>query len=102
VLPVFGPSNVRDAFGRGVDLFTDPWAYLIGMEAQLVRTAVSAVDAREALIEPLDALRASSLDYYAALRSTYLQQRERDIRNEGSFQRRFFNWEGDTRPARQR
>lgn len=102
VLPVFGPSNVRDAFGRGVDLFTDPWAYLIGMEAQLVRTAVSTVDSREALIEPLDALRASSLDYYAALRSTYLQQRERDIRNEGSFQRRFFNWEGDTRPARQR
>lgn len=102
VLPLLGPSNVRDTFGRAVDLFTDPWAYLIGREAQLVRTAVATVDSREQLIEPLDALKASSLDYYAAVRSAYIQQRERDIRNEGAIQRRFFNWEGQPAPARQR
>jgi len=101
VLPLLGPSNLRDTFGRAIDAFTDPWAYVIGTDAQIVRIAVQAVDTREQLIEPLDALKASSLDYYAALRSAYVQQRARDIRNEGTPQRRFFNWEGveTRRPA---
>jgi phospholipid-binding lipoprotein MlaA len=94
VLPLLGPSNLRDTFGRAIDLFTDPWMYVLGPEARLARTAVQLIDTREQLIEPLDALKASSLDYYAALRSAYGQQRARDIRNEGSAQRRFFNWEG--------
>lgn len=102
VLPVLGPSNLRDAFGRAVDVFTDPFVYILGPEARIIRTAVSAVDSREQLIEPLDALKASSLDYYAAIRSAYIQQRERDIRNEGSIQRRFFNWDGEVRLGPQR
>jgi phospholipid-binding lipoprotein MlaA len=97
VLPLLGPSNLRDTFGRGVDLFTDPFAYILGPELRIARTAISAVDSREQLIEPLDALKASSIDYYAAIRSAYIQQRERDIRNEGRVQRRFFNWDGEVR-----
>lgn len=102
VLPVLGPSNLRDTFGRGIDLFTDPFAYILGPELRIARTAVSAIDSRERLIEPLDALKASSVDYYAAVRSAYLQQREREIRNEGRVQRRFFNWGGELRAGPQR
>lgn len=100
VLPLLGPSNVRDTAGRAVDFFTDPWGYLgqgDTVEAlRIARMGVQLIDTREALIEPLDALRASSIDYYAALRSAYVQQRARDIRNEGTAQRRFFNWSGET------
>lgn len=102
VLPVLGPSNLRDTFGRAMDMVTDPFTYILSPDARLVRTGVSVVDTREQLIEPLDALRASSLDYYAATRSAYIQQRERDIRNEGRVQRRFFNWEGEIRVGPQR
>lgn len=100
VLPLLGPSNVRDTAGRAVDFFTDPWGYLgqgDTVEAlRIARIGVQTIDTREALIEPLDALRASSIDYYAAVRSAYVQQRARDIRNEGRAQRRFFNWSGET------
>lgn len=100
VLPLLGPSNVRDTAGRAVDFFTDPWQYLgqgDTVEAlRIARTGLQVIDTREALIEPLDSLRASSIDYYAALRSAYVQQRARDIRNEGRPQRRLFNWAGET------
>jgi phospholipid-binding lipoprotein MlaA len=96
VLPFLGPSNLRDATGRAVDFFTDPWMYLgqgDTVEAlRVARIAAQAIDTRESLIEPLDSLRAGSLDYYAALRSAFLQQRARDIRNEGTAQRRYFDW----------
>lgn len=87
VLPVLGPSNLRDAVGLGIDTLADPWSY-IGqgdtVEALRVsRIVVQAVDGREQLIEPIDALRRESLDFYAALRSVYLQRRNRDIRDEG-------------------
>lgn len=104
VLPILGPSNVRDTAGRVVDFFTDPWQYFgqgdLVDAGRVARFAVQAVDTREALIEPLDALRASSIDYYAALRSAYNQQRIRDIRNEGVAQRRFFNWSGELQLSR--
>lgn len=101
VLPFFGPSNLRDAAGRGIDLFTDPWQYF-GQGDTVdalwwARRGVQAIDTREQLIEPLDALRAGSLDYYAALRSAYTQQRARDIRNESVGQQRYFDWTGQGR-----
>jgi phospholipid-binding lipoprotein MlaA len=100
VLPLLGPSNVRDTAGRAVDFFTDPWIYLgqgdLVDAGRIARAGLQLIDTREGLIEPLDALRASSIDYYAALRSAYVQQRARDIRNEGAAQRRFFNWSGET------
>jgi phospholipid-binding lipoprotein MlaA len=100
VLPLLGPSNVRDTAGRAVDFFTDPWQYFgqgdLVDAGRVARAGLQLIDTREGLIEPLDALRASSIDYYAALRSAYVQQRARDIRNEGRPQRRFFNWSGET------
>ncbi len=104
VLPILGPSNVRDTAGRAVDFFSDPWQYFgdgnLVDAGRIARAGLQVVDTREALIEPLDALRASSIDYYAALRSAYTQQRARDIRNEGAPQRRFFNWAGETPASR--
>lgn len=92
VLPVLGPSNLRDAVGLGADFLADPWGY-IGqgdtVEAlRASRIALQALDGREQLIEPIDALRRDSLDFYAALRSVYLQRRNRDILDQGRPPRR--------------
>jgi len=75
VLPLLGPSSVRDGFGRVVDTFLDPLTYVLDFYPRLAVTAGDGVTRRETLITPLDDLRANSVDYYAALRSAYFQDR---------------------------
>lgn len=84
-IPVLGPSNPRDLAGTVADTAASPLTWISGnetVEAVLItRTALTALDTREGLIEPLDALRQGSLDPYAALRSAYRQRRAAEIRN---------------------
>lgn len=83
-LPVFGPSSIRDGIGLGVDYAADPLPWMRSDAANYARTsrfAATAIVRREPLIEPLDEIRDSSLDYYASIRSFYLQARKREINN---------------------
>jgi len=85
VLPIFGPSNVRDAVGTVLTYTIDPVnAYLLTEgEAWAVTTrmSVNAVDYRSKIIDEVNALRDNSLDYYAAVRSSYYQNRKAAIKN---------------------
>ena len=85
VLPVFGPSGFRDAVGDGVDTVVDPAGIHIrdeyGWEGSAVRYTVDSVDWRAANLEIIDDLKRSSIDFYAATRSAYRQQRNNEIRN---------------------
>ena len=85
VLPLFGPSNLRDTSGMVLTMLTDPInAYAVSEgEAWLVpmRTAVNAVDTRSQIIDEVNALRDNSVDYYAAVRSSYYQNRKAAINN---------------------
>ncbi|WP_029011159.1 MlaA family lipoprotein [Azospirillum halopraeferens] len=80
VLPILGPSNLRDATGRAVDTVADPvriWAYNTDNKGFLVGRAVTgAVDTRSRVITEVNDLRRNSVDYYAAVRSLYRQQRQ--------------------------
>ena len=85
VLPFYGPSNVRDTAGMVIAYTTDPInAYAVNEgEAWVVplRTAVNAVDQRSKIIDEVNALRDNSVDYYAAVRSSYYQNRKAAINN---------------------
>ena len=85
VLPLFGPSNIRDTSGMLITMVTDPInAYAVSEgEAWLVpmRTAANAVDQRSMIIDEVNALRDNSVDYYAAVRSSYYQNRKAAIAN---------------------
>ena len=85
VLPLFGPSNLRDTSGMVLTMLTDPInAYAVSEgEAWLVpmRTAANAVDTRSQIIDEVNALRDNSVDYYAAVRSSYYQNRKAAINN---------------------
>ncbi len=83
VVPIIGPSTVRDGFGTGVDTFFHPFTYLFDTYTNLAIAGGKALVRRETLIEPLDDLRASSIDYYAALRSAYFQDRAVEL-NKGA------------------
>jgi len=81
MLPGFGPSNPRDAIGLGVDSLMDPIGYFATLLESFGRLVYEGIDKREPLIEPLDEIRRTSVDYYATLRSLYRQRREDQIRS---------------------
>ena len=86
VLPVLGPSNLRDALGFGVDNAFDPINYaefdepITDTEFRIGRAVVGAVATRERLIGTFETLR-SQPEPYIAMRRTYSSQRKAAIRN---------------------
>lgn len=84
MLPLLGPSNVRDTAGRVVDKFMDPLTYVApnNIEYTIASTTsliVDVVDSRSRVIEELEDLERNSLDLYATIRSLYRQNRNSKI-----------------------
>lgn len=89
-IPILGPSNPRDLTGFVVDSAADPlnW-YLRNTDRDewiYARAAVAGIDARAQLLETLDNLEKTSLDYYVTLRTVYRQRRADEIANRASKQ----------------
>ena len=90
VLPVLGPTTIRDTLGSFANVMGgDPYynlsvngnnEYLDGKLYAATKT-ISAIDFRAKNIETLDNLEKNSLDFYASVRSVYLQDRENKIKN---------------------
>ncbi|MCH7929696.1 MAG: VacJ family lipoprotein [Proteobacteria bacterium] len=80
VLPLFGPGTLRSSVGIGVDSLLDPFTYLFDTVVNLGITVGDGVVRREDVLEALDEVRATSIDYYAAVRSLYLQDRAAELR----------------------
>ena len=83
-IPLMGPSNVRDTLGRLVDTAIDPLTWAEGEDAdefRIGRGVFTALSAREQLLEPVDDVRANSLDPYASFRGSYTQLRDSAIQN---------------------
>jgi phospholipid-binding lipoprotein MlaA len=90
VLPVLGPSTIRDTAGSFVNVMGgDPYynlsvngnnEFLDGKLFAATKT-ISAIDFRAKNIETLDNLEKNSVDFYASVRSVYLQDRENKIKN---------------------
>ena len=81
MLPLFGPSNPRDAIGRVVDIILDPMTWFAPNYLQYARFGTEAVDSRTAHYNEIEDLEKNSLDFYAAVRSLYRQKRTDEIRN---------------------
>ena len=85
VLPLFGPSNLRDTSGMLMTMMTDPVNAYAANQGQAwaipLRTAANAIDQRSKIIDEVNALRDNSIDYYAAVRSSYYQNRKAAIMN---------------------
>lgn len=85
VLPILGPSTVRDGIGTAVQFALDPTqAGLkeagVSQTGRYVVTGTRVIDTRSQLIETgVDALLKSSADPYATARSAYFQRRAAQI-----------------------
>jgi phospholipid-binding lipoprotein MlaA len=90
VLPVLGPSTIRDTAGSFANILGgDPWYNasvhgnneFLSEGAYITSKALSGIDFRSDNLESLENLEKNSLDFYASLRSLYLQDRENKIKN---------------------
>jgi phospholipid-binding lipoprotein MlaA len=85
VLPVLGPSTVRDTVGTGVDIVMNPLTFVRFANRATVATSagvVNGVDTRARAEDALNALNSTATDPYATLRSVYLQNRQAEIRGQ--------------------
>ena len=93
VLPVIGPSTIRDTAGSFINIMGgDPYynvsthgnnQYLDRSDYMLTKT-ITAIDFRAKNLETLDNLEKNSMDFYASVRSLYLQDRQRKIANKNA------------------
>jgi phospholipid-binding lipoprotein MlaA len=79
MLPLFGPANMRDTIGIGVDALLHPTFYLLPGTDLLLFGGSAGVVTRARYFEELQALKESSVDVYSAMRSGYYQTREAEI-----------------------
>jgi phospholipid-binding lipoprotein MlaA len=87
VIPLLGPSSLRDGTGMLVDSFADPVRlYLFNTDREgwhYARIGMTVLDKREELLDALEDLEKNSFDYYAAMRSAYVQRRDAQVRDVG-------------------
>jgi phospholipid-binding lipoprotein MlaA len=79
VLPIFGPSSVRDAAGFGVEARGDLVGNLDHISTRNSLTALRVVDTRANLLRATSMLEGAALDKYSFTRDFYLQRRENQI-----------------------
>lgn len=81
VLPVLGPSSVRDTVGRVGDYFSEPQRYVI--DDRWVRHGLTGVELLNWRAELLgtDEVLQRSYDPYAFMRNAYLQRREFQVKD---------------------
>ena len=92
VLPLFGPTTVRDSVGLIADTFVDPFAHVTIRENELLGASgnsldyysikgTTAVNIRAINDKNFSSLEKNSIDLYSSLKSIYLQDRENKIKN---------------------
>jgi len=102
VLPILGPTTVRDSIGIIADTFIDPFSMVTLKEKELLGISGSkldyysvkgatAIDFRGDNMANFDNLEKNSIDVYSSMKSVYLQDRENKIKNSKKSDEK--NWE---------
>ncbi len=97
VMPILGPTTLRDSLGMVADTFVDPFAHVTIRENELFGLSgndldyfsvkgTSAVDFRADNITSFSSLEKNSIDLYSSFKSIYLQDRENKIANSDTSQ----------------
>ncbi len=79
VIPFLGPSTARDTFGELVDALLHPAVWFASPAQQVVLRTSFGISYYDVEKQRLDALRSTSVDFYAAIRGAYLMDREAKV-----------------------
>jgi phospholipid-binding lipoprotein MlaA len=75
VLPLFGPSTVRDGVGMAGNYFINPLTYVKPDSVSWALYGLNVVNTRANLLNASDVLEGAALDKYSFVRNAYLQRR---------------------------
>ena len=92
VLPILGPTTVRDSLGMLADSFVDPFAHITIRENEIFSTSgnsldyysvkgAGAINFRSDNDKNFESLEKNSIDLYSSVKSIYLQDRDNKIKN---------------------
>jgi phospholipid-binding lipoprotein MlaA len=76
VLPLFGPSTVRDAVGSIGNYYVNPLSYIHPDGLSWALYGLNVVNTRANLLSASDVLEGAALDKYSFVRNAYLQRRQ--------------------------
>ena len=79
VLPIFGPSSLRDLAAMPADWKASPGQYFPSGNPRVAVALVNVTETRAGLLKATDAIRQASLDPYSFVRDAWLQKRENDV-----------------------
>lgn len=91
VLPLFGPSSVRDTFGRVVDGSVDLVSNLPNVPTRNSLVSLRVVDKRAELLGATSILDQAALDKYSFTRDLYLQRRAASTGNDAAVKEERFD-----------
>jgi len=92
ILPILGPSTIRDTVGSFINVLGGDPYYNASMHGNneylsdslyMKTKIVSGIDFRAKNLETIENLEKNSMDFYASVRSLYLQDRQQKINNSG-------------------
>ena len=79
VIPILGPSTIRDTVGWAGDIYVDPFFSLSKNEIYWGAIVLRVVDRRADLLKSSDILEEAAVDPYTFLRDAYLQRRRSKV-----------------------
>ncbi len=79
VLPLLGPSTLRDTLATPMDFKGDPSQVFPDEATRNSLSVTRVLDVRSGLLQTVDVIKAASLDPYTFVRDGYLQKRKNDI-----------------------
>jgi phospholipid-binding lipoprotein MlaA len=81
VLPLLGPSNLRDVFGKIPDFFLNPVYYVDNTPAAIGLSVGERVNTVSLNFEEYDAFRKDAVDLYPFIRNAYEKNRNKEIKD---------------------
>jgi phospholipid-binding lipoprotein MlaA len=84
MIPLLGPSSVRDLTGEIVDIPFDVVSIVASWYITLPARAVQVINTRSAFLDIVDENRRAAFDYYVFLRDAYLHHRESELTEGGA------------------
>ncbi|MGK5027027.1 MlaA family lipoprotein [Janthinobacterium sp. RB2R34] len=84
VLPLMGPSTMRDTVALPLDVVGDPWRYKDPTNVRNIGTVTRVIDKRASYLDATNLMEAAALDRYQFVRDGYLQARESKVSDGGN------------------
>lgn len=100
MLPLMGPSTLRDSAGRAVDSFAGYSRYVDHIPTRNSAFGVEVIDLRAHLLGASSTLDAAALDKYQFIRDAYLQRRLRNVYDGKAPQEKLDQLEDDLLPPK--